>query len=389
MLFPNTTRVILLRHGESTYNALGLYQGSSNQSTLTDTGIAQARLIGQYLHNIKIDKIYTSPLQRAQKTAQEIFNQISLTPDALEISPLLKEVHLPNWEGLSFEHIKTNFPEDYRLWKTSPHQFSVNVPPLEISSDTKQAIATCQKPFFPALDIYQRCLTFWEETLPRHGGQTILVVSHGGTNRALIGTALGLKPAQYHQFEQVNCAINILHFSGNCRHSGQLLSLNQSLDFSAKIFCRKTQINGLQLILVPAENFQEQNNTKLTSLLDKAHIDFSVSRDLDNPLLLTESVLNHHPNTLHLQLLREDFPKYWVQKIKSRSGNNSETLLTGLVLANKNIIKQLLGQALELTEENYWRLELSLETISIVHYGSGQDLPTIQGINLDNLAQLS
>jgi Fructose-2,6-bisphosphatase len=63
-------RIILVRHGESTYNLANMVQGrgsQANKSVLTDTGISQAKLAGQAIANIRFDQAYSSPLQRAQQ----------------------------------------------------------------------------------------------------------------------------------------------------------------------------------------------------------------------------------------------------------------------------------------------------------------------------------
>jgi phosphohistidine phosphatase SixA len=67
-----TTRVILVRHGQSTYNLKKLIQGQIDVSTLTDLGVAQARQVGETLKAIAFDAIYASPLKRAFQTASTI-----------------------------------------------------------------------------------------------------------------------------------------------------------------------------------------------------------------------------------------------------------------------------------------------------------------------------
>lgn len=382
MLTLNSTRVILLRHGESTYNALGLYQGSSDQSLLTETGIAQAQQVGEYLKNIPINKIYISPLQRAQKTATEILKAFAPQTNSLEIASLLKEVNLPLWEGLSFEYVKENFSENYSLWKKFPHQFYMKLADTQAKIDGNVAVATCEKKIFPALDIYERALKFWQQILPRHWSNTILVVSHGGTNRALIGTALGLSPGQYHQLQQCNCAINVLDFPEYSFLSARLSSFNLPPNLETLFTPKPETERGLKLLLVPVSINSPQNVTKLTNLLKQVKIDFSVSGDLYHSQATTQLLLQEHPTTLQLELLQEDFPKYWLQQIKLRNQKNSDSLLTGLVVANESIIKQILAQALGLNHQDVWRLKLYPENLSIVHYPKGESLPFIQAINI-------
>ncbi len=111
------TRVILVRHGQSTYNALGLYQGSSNESVLTETGYTDARRTGAFLKGLTFDAIYSSSLKRAQATAKEILGVMALDPNTINLRYQLRETDMPAWEGLAFQYVRETFPEDYRIWK--------------------------------------------------------------------------------------------------------------------------------------------------------------------------------------------------------------------------------------------------------------------------------
>jgi broad specificity phosphatase PhoE len=206
------TRVILLRHGESTFNTLGLYQGSSDDSVLTEAGRRDARITGKFLKSIAFDAVYISSLQRAQETAQEILEVINVPKNAVFTTNKLRENDLPDWEGLAFQYVREIFPEAYQIWKQRPHEFW-----MLVDSTVR---------FYPALSLYQRVQEFWQEVLPNYVGKTLLVVAHGGTNRALIGTALGISPEFYHSFVQSNCGISILSFPDGSLVSGQLEAMN-------------------------------------------------------------------------------------------------------------------------------------------------------------------
>jgi probable phosphoglycerate mutase len=83
-----------------------------------------------------------------------------------------------------------------------------------------------EQEFFPVVDLYRQAEQFWRDTLPQHAGETILLVAHSGINRALIGTAVGLGPADYHALNQANCAISVLNFAGGFGEPVQLESVN-------------------------------------------------------------------------------------------------------------------------------------------------------------------
>jgi bisphosphoglycerate-dependent phosphoglycerate mutase len=114
------TRVILVRHGQSTYNALGLYQGSSDESVLTELGRSDARLTGNFLKGVVFDAVYSSSLKRAQETAREILRGRShnCDPRSIAVTDKLRETDLPAWQGLAFQYVRETFPEEYGSpWK--------------------------------------------------------------------------------------------------------------------------------------------------------------------------------------------------------------------------------------------------------------------------------
>ncbi|NEO48878.1 MAG: histidine phosphatase family protein, partial [Moorea sp. SIO4A3] len=70
------TRVVIVRHGQSTYNIQQIIQGRSDQSVLTDKGRADAQKVGTALSSLSFDAIYCSPLQRAKQTAEIILSYL-------------------------------------------------------------------------------------------------------------------------------------------------------------------------------------------------------------------------------------------------------------------------------------------------------------------------
>ena len=65
-------RLVLVRHGLSSFNAKGLIQGRTDDSLLTDEGYEQARKAGKALSKINFDKIYSSPLVRGQRLQKQL-----------------------------------------------------------------------------------------------------------------------------------------------------------------------------------------------------------------------------------------------------------------------------------------------------------------------------
>ena len=118
-------------------------------------------------------------------------------------------------------------------------------------------------------------------------------------------------------------------------------------------------------------------------------IDFSISGDISNSQILAEQILQYHPATVQLQVLREDFPLIWQQTIEannSATGSKSTSwnkLVTGLVVARPSTIKCLIGQVLGLTSDKLCSLQLHQETISVIHYPSSKHRsPMLQAMNI-------
>lgn len=379
-----TTRVILIRHGRSTFNELQLYQGSSDASRLTEQGHQAAHQVGQFLMTEAIDAIYTSPLQRVQQTADTLLQSISASfSPPLEIHPSLREIEMGAWEGRSFKEVQQTEAEAYQCWKQRPHQFRLELPQATsagVSSST--ATVAVRTHSYPVLDLYDRAQRFWQEILPRHRGQTIAIVSHGGTNRALISTAIGLAPARFHSLQQSNCGLSILQFPGSCVTAGHLKTLNLTTPLGEALPKVKEGKQGLRLLLLPAES-TTQSATALSDLLREIPIEFSLTHTTKASQSLAQKLLQFHPQTIHLQSQQPQFLQHWQQTITAKS-SYSPQLVTGLVVAQSQDVQQLLGNAIGLNPQDHWRLQVQPGTLSILHYPTPTCLPVIQAINFSN-----
>ncbi|MDJ0718436.1 MAG: histidine phosphatase family protein [Prochloraceae cyanobacterium] len=380
------TRVILVRHGRSTYNEQGRYQGTIDDSILTEIGRHSCYQTGIALGKIGIDAIYTSPLKRTQQTADRILSGIGTVADSLpplHFNDSLKEIGMFHWEGLSFQYVREQFASEYRLWKQRPHQFSVEIPQTEHCLEGNLAVKT-QKECFPVLDLWKRARHFWQEILPRHLGQTIVVVSHSGTIRALISTAIGLDPARYHCLQQSNCGINILNFPQGQIELAQLQLFNYTNHLGEILPKLKEGKQGLRLLLV-SNNTPSQQLTGLVQFLQQESIEFALSNGCANSHATAAKILQDRPNTLHLQVSREDLPEAWHQTIHASSlVAKSEQLITGLVVGSQEILKGLIAEVVGKSKEHLNNFNLSLERgkATVIHYPSSDRSPILQGVNI-------
>ena len=298
------TRVIVVRHGESTFNVKRIVQGHHDESLLTETGEAQAKQVGQFLKGISIDAVYCSPLKRAARTATLITENLSQGSKP-QPTDLLKEISLPLWEAMSFTDIEAQYPEEYRAWRHRPNEFKMAVP---------QANGTTQA-FYPVRAVWQQAAEFWQALLKQHQGQTVLLVAHSAINRALVGTAIGLGPDALNHLYQANCGISVLNFPGAWGEHAQLESMNSTSHTGAPLPALRRGFKGPRLLLVRhgetewnrESRFQGQIDIPLNDngraqasqageFLKVVPIDGAVSSSMMRPKETAEIILQQHPS---------------------------------------------------------------------------------------------
>ncbi len=430
------TRVIIVRHGQSSYNALKMIQGRCDESVLTEKGTADAHQVGAALSSLKFDAVYSSPLQRAKKTAEVILPYLPGSPELLTPTSLL-EIDLPLWEKLHKEAVKDKFSEDYRCWKERPHEFCMTLPNSE---GTKE--------HFPVLALYEQAKQFWQEILPRHQGGTILIVAHNGINRCLLTSALGISPALYHSIQQSNCGINVLNFTGGWGELVQLESLNQTSHLDNPLPTPRDGNRGLRLLLVrhgetewnrvsrfqggidvPLNDNGRTQGQQAAEFLKDVPIDFAISSPMLRPKETAEIILKFHPDVqLDLQeplkeinhglwegkleaeikqiypdLLRqwqaapetvqmpegENLQQVWDRAIAcwdaivESAGVSSTELKTGLVVAHDAINKVILCHILGLGPESIWSIKQGNGGVTVIDYPHGlEKAPILQAMNI-------
>jgi phosphoserine phosphatase len=327
------TRVILVRHGLSTYNAEKRYQGCCDESVLTEAGFVMAKQTGAFLKNAEISAVYSSPLQRTRQTAIAILQDLELE---LKCHDKLKEIAMPAWEGLSFKHVRQHFVEDYQCWKDRPHEFQ-----MQLTEPGESSVATLTEFCFPVLELYAQAQQFWKEVLPRHLDETILIISHGGTIRALIGTAIGMSCESFHTLQQSNCGVSILEFPQGLQQPAQLKAMNVTQHLGETLPKLKEGKLGLRLLLT-------QDSDQSIKFGQSIKLDFCLRCDRDDLLNLALQV-------------------------------NPESLTTGLAIASPAPIYHLLTQIVGIpANSSVFCLEPG--TLSILHYPIGHR-PVLQALN--------
>lgn len=107
------TRMIFVRHGQSTGNLAGRFLGNYD-GALTDLGREQARRAAKYLRDEQIDIAFASDLSRAYETGSIIAAPHGLVPIK---DKNLREIFAGKWENAEFTEIERLYPDDWHMWQ--------------------------------------------------------------------------------------------------------------------------------------------------------------------------------------------------------------------------------------------------------------------------------
>ena len=162
--------LVLVRHGQSEWNAKNLFTGWKDPG-LTDQGVAEAKNAGRLIveQNIRFDLMYTSMLSRAQKTGDIILGVLNHKEVPIVKNEALNERDYGSLAGLNKDDARKQWGEkQVHIWRRS---FDIPPPDGESLKDTADRVL----PYFEA------------EIMPKViSGSSILIAAHGNSLRALI-----------------------------------------------------------------------------------------------------------------------------------------------------------------------------------------------------------
>jgi broad specificity phosphatase PhoE len=198
-----TTRVLVVRHGETFGNIEGRFCGHS-ETELTPLGVSQAEALGRRRANTEIDAAYASDLTRAARTAE--FALAHGARPALAFDRDLREMYYGDWEGLHGREIGKSDPGRLRDF------------------------FTCKVPAAPGGESIQDVRTRTSQAVLRaveaNRDGTVLVVSNGNAIMAMLAEFLRLPIESSWSFAVHNTSMTWLHFSKSNRFT--LVSFNDA-----------------------------------------------------------------------------------------------------------------------------------------------------------------
>jgi broad specificity phosphatase PhoE len=170
---PEPQELVLIRHGESTANATGVWQGQL-EFPLSEEGRRQARLTGRALAGVSIDGIYSSPLSRAFETAEIISCEAGFPGDVIAVEGLM-ERRGGLLEGTTLAEREARYPNLMEKLLSIPEEESWVV----VGAETDE-------------EVLIRFELSISEIRARHpAGARMVVVSHGGAMRAFLRDRFG------------------------------------------------------------------------------------------------------------------------------------------------------------------------------------------------------
>ena len=197
--------LILLRHGQSTWNLENLFTGW-HDVPLSEQGVAEAKEAGRLMQEAGLapDVLHTSVLVRAIQTADLALEEMGLTWIPVKRSWRLNERHYGALQGLNKQETSKKYGADQvKLWRRS---YDVRPPNLELSDERHPSHDPRYSELPPELlpsaeclkDVVERMLPYWfDEIVPDLLDHScVLVSAHGNSLRALVKHLDGLSEQQ-------------------------------------------------------------------------------------------------------------------------------------------------------------------------------------------------
>ena len=187
MNFDQLGQIIFLRHGQAKNNVERVLAGRTPGFPLTDTGIKQAEATAELLAHMNISAIYSSPIQRAQHTAEIVgkHNSVDVT-----IDDRLIELDLGKFTGVPYDEIFTSNGNVFMKFYNGD---------LEIAHNGVETFA----------DVKKRVLSIVDNVLEKHPDGNVVLVTHMDPIKAMLSTIVDLSATNLFELIIANASLNI------------------------------------------------------------------------------------------------------------------------------------------------------------------------------------
>lgn len=181
--------IIFLRHGQAKNNTERILAGRTPGIPLTPNGIKQAKSIAKYVKPLKISAIYTSPVERALKTAEIVAKQNSVD---YKIDNRLIELDMGKFTGMPYDEIFASHGNVFLKFYQGETEIAHNG--VETFSEVKK-----------------RVLNMVDHVIKEHPNQNVLLVTHMDPIKAMLSTILDLKPQSLFELIIANASLTIVN----------------------------------------------------------------------------------------------------------------------------------------------------------------------------------
>lgn len=189
---PDTCWLYLIRHGATANNCAKpvRLQGRRTDPGLSDEGRRQAEQTARFLSSAGLKSVYSSPLLRAQQTAEAIAKPLGL--EVITVDELT-EADVGVWEGRTWEEIERINPEAYTAFMENGAENPY------LGGETIRTV-------------FERSAPTLERLLVENLGSSIAAVAHNVVNRAWVTQLLGMPISKYRNVPQDNCGVNLIRY---------------------------------------------------------------------------------------------------------------------------------------------------------------------------------
>ncbi|KAH7561189.1 hypothetical protein JRO89_XS10G0188300 [Xanthoceras sorbifolium] len=206
-------RVVLVRHGQSTWNEEGRIQGSSDFSVLTKKGEAQAETSRQMLLDDSFNACFSRCVRKRESSFEVGLNKkekiILLCINNKRRSQFycIQLSYNSDNSGLLKHEGKAKFGAAFRQWQVDAANFNIDG-------------------HYPVRELWARARSCWNKILANES-KSILVVAHNAVNQALVATAIGLGTEYFRILLQSNCGVSVLDFTPRTEGGSPHICLNR------------------------------------------------------------------------------------------------------------------------------------------------------------------
>lgn len=217
--------LVLTRHGLTDLSEPEQHLGQRIDVSLNPAGRRQAHALARRLAPVAFDRVITSPLFRAQETAEIVAPGVMREPD-----PRLKEMDYGGWEGMTYEQIAERDGPFRREWELAPDRLAC--PGGESGNDVAARVRSFLEDLLAEHKAWHARAAFRATFAGGPSAQPperpILVVAHSSTNRVLMCVALGTDVRDYRRrFVQAQANLTVLRWeAGDAPEDGKLLVAN-------------------------------------------------------------------------------------------------------------------------------------------------------------------